>query len=166
MLKLNSRGFTLIELMVIIAVLGVITALALPSFKSILDGRRLQGATDNFYAMLQYARSEAIKQNQSVQFQFDTNAWCFGVDDEGADCDCTTPSTCTVSGMQKVTDNTEYTNVTFSSDSAEDTLTFEPRRGQPLDTLGAPIPTVTFTFTTGNKTKQVSVNPVGLIRAE
>jgi type IV fimbrial biogenesis protein FimT len=111
------KGFTLIELMVVIALLGIMAALAAPSFASILEGRRLVGSADTLYAALQYARSEAIKQNANVQVDIDTAAWCIGIDDTagGLDCDCTNSASCTVNGVEKVFDNSDFGSVVINN---------------------------------------------------
>jgi prepilin-type N-terminal cleavage/methylation domain-containing protein len=55
------RGFTLIELMVTIAVLGVFVSLALPSFQELIQSNRIQSTTAEFQSALAMARGEAIK---------------------------------------------------------------------------------------------------------
>lgn len=153
----KSKGFTLIELMIIIAVIGIVAAIALPGFKSIIDGRKLVGASDTLYAALLYARSEAIKQNQTIQFQFDTGAWCYGIDDTGADCDCTNPASCTISGVSKVYNDTDFSGVNMTTASfTGSSLTFDPLRGLVSDDG-------IFILTIGSQTKQVSINLIGRV---
>jgi len=154
--KSNSEGFTIIELMIVVLVLGVIAALALPSFKSILDGRKLKGAADELYAMLQFARSESIKQNQAIYFDIDVANWCFGVDDAGADCDCTNPSSCTISGQNKVVDDSDAAPVLISSATVNN-ITFNTPNAIP-DSSG----TFTLALPDG-RTKEIRVNAIGLV---
>lgn len=59
-------GFTAIELMVTIAVLGVLMALAAPSFKSLTDKWRVRNAVEALQDTLYFARSEAIKRGGGV----------------------------------------------------------------------------------------------------
>lgn len=59
-------GFTLIELMVTIAVLAVVVTLAAPSFASVINGNRLTGASNELAALLQLGRMEALRRNQPV----------------------------------------------------------------------------------------------------
>ena len=62
----RHRGFTLIELMIVIVIVGVILTVSAPSMLNLLQKNRLQTAADNFYAGLMLARSEALKRNQPV----------------------------------------------------------------------------------------------------
>ena len=58
-----STGFTLIELMVVISVAGVLTALAVPAFKSFIMNDRDAAQINSLVASFNYARNEAVKQN-------------------------------------------------------------------------------------------------------
>jgi len=63
---MDGRGFTLIELMVTVALIAIMTVLAAPSFDSALLSNRLAGFANSFVASAQLARSEAIKRNRPV----------------------------------------------------------------------------------------------------
>jgi len=62
-----QHGFTLIELMVSLTVLGVLAAIALPSFSEAFLSNRLASFSNSFVASAHLARSEAIKRNASVK---------------------------------------------------------------------------------------------------
>lgn len=61
-------GFTLIELMVTIAVLSIVMLVAVPSFNSLVQGNRLTGQTNQFVAALNLAKAEAVKRNLTIVF--------------------------------------------------------------------------------------------------
>lgn len=63
----RHRGFTLIEMLVTLTVLGVLAAVAVPSFQNAFLSNRLAAFSNTFTASAQLARSEAIKRNAKVQ---------------------------------------------------------------------------------------------------
>ena len=64
----NFAGFTLVELMVTVAVLSIVMLVAVPSFNSLVQGNRLTGQVNQFVAALNLAKAEAVKRNQAVLF--------------------------------------------------------------------------------------------------
>jgi len=142
----THRGFTLMELMITIAILAILAAIALPSFQSTLERRRLVGAADTLFADLQYARSEAIKQNDEVDVDVTTGAnWSYTIVDESG----TTLRTVT---------SADYSGIQMATGTD---VEFEPRQGMP-----APATTHTYTFRIGaaGNTKVVTINAVGRIK--
>jgi type IV fimbrial biogenesis protein FimT len=63
--RINS-GFTLIELMVTIAVAAVLLSVAIPSFRDLLARNELITVANAWVGALSTARAEAVKRNQSV----------------------------------------------------------------------------------------------------
>lgn len=62
----KSRGFTMIELMVVIAIVAILTTLAAPSFKNLIQSNSMAGAVNTFLADMRYARSEALRRGGGV----------------------------------------------------------------------------------------------------
>ncbi|WP_417788109.1 GspH/FimT family pseudopilin [Stutzerimonas xanthomarina] len=62
----NYRGFTLIELMVTIAVLAIMIAIAVPSFTSLIHNNRTTSLHHEILGAIQLARSEAVKRRKDV----------------------------------------------------------------------------------------------------
>lgn len=60
------RGFTSIELMVVVTILGVLAALAGPQFAAIIDRWRVRNVTESMVSTLYFARSEAIKRGTKI----------------------------------------------------------------------------------------------------
>jgi type IV fimbrial biogenesis protein FimT len=61
-----SRAFTLIELMVTLAILAILLGIAAPSFREAIQNSRTQTITNSLVSALQFARSEAIKRGTGV----------------------------------------------------------------------------------------------------
>ena len=63
-----SRGFTLVELTVVISLLGILFAIAAPSMSGYIINQKVRTAANSIQNGLQLARTEAVKRNQSVGF--------------------------------------------------------------------------------------------------
>ena len=59
-------GFSLIELMVTVALISILLTLGVPSFSAILRNMTLTSQANNFVAAINLARSEAIRRNTAV----------------------------------------------------------------------------------------------------
>ena len=62
----SQRGFTLLELMITITVLGILLGLAVPSFREAIQNNRIVSQNNEFITALNYARSEAIRRSDTV----------------------------------------------------------------------------------------------------
>lgn len=83
-MRAQERGFTVIELMVTLAVLAIVVGFAIPGFQSIINSNRLAGTSNEFIAALQTARIEAIRRGRRVVVCASANT------NAGADADCAT----------------------------------------------------------------------------
>lgn len=64
----RQRGFTLVELMVTLAVMGVLSAVALPSFTTFMAENRAKAKATELVAAIQSAQFEAARRNRQVVF--------------------------------------------------------------------------------------------------
>lgn len=62
----QSQGFTLIELIITLAVTAILAALAAPSFNDLIRSTRVDAATNQFLESVQTARSYAVKTNSRI----------------------------------------------------------------------------------------------------
>jgi type IV fimbrial biogenesis protein FimT len=61
-----SRGFTAIELMVVVSVIATLLAVAVPSFQEQLARRKLEGAATELSTDIHFARTQAVSRNAPV----------------------------------------------------------------------------------------------------
>lgn len=62
----HEQGFTLIEIMIVIALIAVIASIGIPNFREATQTNRLVATTNALLGGLQYARSEAITQRTTI----------------------------------------------------------------------------------------------------
>ena len=74
----STRGFTLLELMVVVALLSIISTLAAPAFRDMLASQRVRVAAYNIVADLILARSEALKRGENVSLTPTSSQWTNG----------------------------------------------------------------------------------------
>jgi type IV fimbrial biogenesis protein FimT len=60
------KGFTLIELMVTIAIAGIVLTIGVPSFSQVMKNSRLTSSANALIVSLNFARSEAVKRKVKV----------------------------------------------------------------------------------------------------
>lgn len=65
-MSFRTRGFTLIELMIVVAVVAILVVVGVPALRDTLIRSRLSGEVQEFYGTLALARSEAIKRGLPV----------------------------------------------------------------------------------------------------
>lgn len=82
---IRESGYTLIELMMTIAILALVASFAGPSVNDYIDKRKIINAAEAVYSQLQFARSQAISRSEDVHVNFgysdatDAATWLMGV---------------------------------------------------------------------------------------
>jgi len=71
----RKSGFSLIELVTVVAVVGILAAVAIPSFRDIVNNQRIKNASFELFSSLMMARSEAVKRNSNVTITAATGGW-------------------------------------------------------------------------------------------
>ena len=70
----TSAGFTLLELLIVIAVLGILLGIAVPTFASYRTSSQLKGGAETVAAVLRQARSAALGSGQAQTVRFASDA--------------------------------------------------------------------------------------------
>ena len=167
----RQSGFTLVELMIVVAVVILLLVIAVPSFAKFIDRSRLKGAAEAIVSMIGSARTASVQRNRDVAISFggSSPAWCVGANgatDPGTKgdavstataCDCTTSSNCTVGTMSNFTiDSSNYNSVTMGTQPSS--FTFDSKLGTVSDLSS---PSVTLTSPAGAYKLTLTVAPLG-----
>lgn len=75
MIHSNNRysGFTLIEVMITIAVFAILTAIAAPSFSNVIKQSNISASANTIYTEFLFLRGEALKQHREIYLCHTTN---------------------------------------------------------------------------------------------
>lgn len=106
------RGFTMIEVLVSISILGVLIAIAIPSFSNTIKRYRISAIRDELTASLQMARSEAIRRGTQIIIMRNTVNCVFDMPDS-QDWHC---------GWHLVVDSNNNGNVNASEEVIQNTI--------------------------------------------
>jgi len=144
----QPSGLTLIEMMIVIALMGILLALAAPNIGLFTSGYKLRGAAREAATDLQYARLLAIKENRDFRVTFDSNSY----------------------QVVRVSDGKVVKTRSFSTDYSDINLTnvfitFDSRGTfDPLKNSGAN--TATLTVSNPRGMKNVTVGRTGRVKIE
>lgn len=114
---MTSLGFTLIELMVTIAVLAIIVSIAAPNISTQLANQRVKSTTATLANALKEAKAESLIRRQEIKFSYDNN----DTDEAG---------TITFESDNAVITTYQYSakSIISSNDDDDDELKFKPNK--------------------------------------
>ncbi len=174
-LNKKNTGFTLIEMMVTIAIVGTFASIAVPSFSQLIESNRISTATNELVANLLLTRSEALKRSNSVTLCASTNqATCSGTTDYSKGwivfLDCDANGAITAAAIDCDNDGTADDNETLIKVSDGFKSVYVSNQFSSIRYLFSGRVAVTSTFEVGKDSsdlrKNVVLNRVGRVRVE
>ena len=78
----SQEGFTLVEMITVVAIMGIILAVAVPNFSKWKEKHQINGQAQKVYFDLILARTVAVKNNNDVRVTFNLNADTYQVHDD------------------------------------------------------------------------------------
>lgn len=133
-------GVTMVEVVVVVAIMGILAALAIPQFTQMYSRSRLRAAAEQLRSDINLARGEAVKRNANVRMSFVINGdtWCYGLRiASGCDCTVTEPTDgefCSLDtdaggvAITTVVSSDQFAGITLAAAPFNGGLTFSPIR--------------------------------------
>jgi len=121
----GQQGFTLVELLIVIAIVAIVASVAVPSMTSFVNKNRVKRAAEEVYALAASARAESVIRDREMYLSVNgaDAVWCVGYSADPDGCACSgnaDATTCTVPiGGVEVTHvirSRDFDNVTLAGD--------------------------------------------------
>ncbi len=166
----TSKGFSLIELMVVLAIVVILSLIAPPSYQRQLDNYKVRKAGEDLVSLISNARSSAVKLHRQVNVSFTNGAsWCAGAKSAVAPtagaiaasaiaCNCATTnaSACLVDTEQLAIPIAKHPGVSMGTGATA--LVFDGVTGATVGLAGS---TISLTSPRNYFTATVTVTPLG-----
>ncbi|WP_227695117.1 pilus assembly FimT family protein [Psychrobacter fulvigenes] len=117
---MSSAGFTLIELMVTIAVLAIIVSIAAPNISTQLANQRVKSTTATLVNALKEAKVESVIRRQSLEFSFDDGSHSMVIISKNANSDEVASYSYNAKNIIKA----DKASITFHPSKRTDTVVF------------------------------------------
>jgi type IV fimbrial biogenesis protein FimT len=123
----RRAGFTIVELVITLALFGVLLALGIPAFTTFIQNAQIRNAAEHAVSGLNLARAESVQRNAPIRFQFVSNltasctvstasgSWVISLDDPEGLCDVAPSETTAPRILQKYTQQEGAAGVTANT---------------------------------------------------
>ena len=178
----RPKGFTLIELMITIAIAAILMTLAVPSFSLMINNSKITSKTNEFIGSLNLARSEALKRSNNVSMcksnttysacvsdgtidSYSQNGWLIFSDcnADGVVDNTVAAAACADGGVDtiiKVGESNDAVKIDYQMDFLTYNLSGRIVQGGDIE-----IPVETTTSNTSIKKNKITINRIGRVRS-
>jgi type IV fimbrial biogenesis protein FimT len=158
MVLIKADGFTLLELLVVLCIVVIISAIAAPSFVEWRQAIAIKSALKHTADIAKYARTLSIAERKAITLVVDASTnHCIGLT-SASDCDCHVASSCHVFSQQKRLIMQSYHSVIASPVNKKALLTFDGTHGMSFGSA------MTVTISNARYTGKVIINNLGRVR--
>lgn len=179
----QSPGFTLIELVIVMVIVAIGVALAVPTFRDTIEKRQLTSSAEYIATFMSLSKSNAVKHNRDVIVNMrrtDLDTWCIGATLGSVACNCfeTDPANtlfCDIEGVaQRLDQAAVISNASYElmfqmnlndTATANGNFIFDPVRGTlvDLDTVNIQMHTNEGSGANKNYQLEVDILPTGRV---
>jgi Tfp pilus assembly protein FimT len=135
----RGRGFSLVEVLIMITLIGISMALAIPSYRDMVEKRQITNGAEQLASFINTAQGVAQKTNQVVTVSWshtDAGTWCIGAVADVMPCDCSVSvgdvDYCEIDSQEFVLNNSHTGNLDLMhamTGSEDGAYAFDPVRG-------------------------------------
>lgn len=160
---LGQQGFTLIEVMIVVAIVAILLSLAVPSFNDLFEKNRLKRASEAVYGLVANAKAESTIRDVDMQVIINAGAWCVGYAD-AANCNCTLSNPSATDACSVPVAGTDVLKVVNGSDFSDVTLATNYGASVAFNRLRGTAPGGTLNFVSGNWKLDLVISNEGRLR--
>ena len=108
-------GFTLIEMLIVLAILAIIATLTAPSLGLIVEKNAIRSVAESIKSDLQWTRTEAIKRSQDLTVSYNQAGGCYGISTQVLTSPITADCICTGCDLKIIDALRDHNNLAFSA---------------------------------------------------